>query len=220
MNDITGFMMWEQLKIMDHCYGIMRWLLRGYLASGPSRVEIFSWEKPMEKPSRNPETSLCTFVGAWWYFCGFLLQVLILWMDEPLGACHWFPIEKNSWIQDSMPTRKKRGVAGKCTLPAGFVHNHTQTCLFFRFVWSFARVCLGLLRSYWDLSEGWPIFGIWVDFLRFLWDFDRHVLMLKCLGLLWFGQFLRFLLDLLRFVWGLLSIQSDLFRLWWGCCRL
>jgi hypothetical protein len=119
-----------------------------------------------------------------------------------------------------MPTRKKRGVAGKCTLPAGFVHNHTQTCLFFRFVWSFARVCLGLLRSYWDLSEGWPIFGIWVDFLKFLWDFDRHVLMLKCLGLLWFGQFLRFLLDLLRFVWGLLSIQSDLFRLWWGCCRL
>ena len=33
---------------------------RGYLASGPSRVEIFSWEKPMEKPCRNPETSLET----------------------------------------------------------------------------------------------------------------------------------------------------------------
>ena len=71
--------------------------------------------------------------------------------------------------------------------------------------------CQGLF----EFSEGLAHFlGFGSDFVRFLWDFDRHVLMLKCLGLLWFGQFLRFLLDLLRFVWGLLSIQSDLFRLW------
>ena len=60
----------------------------------------------------------------------------------------------------------------------------------------FLGLCGLLLRFCWDLSGGWTIFGI-VFFFRFLWDFDRHVLMLKCLGLLWFGQFLRFLLDLL-----------------------
>ena len=50
-----------------------------------------------------------------------------------------------------MPTRKKKGTAGKCTLPAGFVHNHARKLqflgfgCFFRFLWSFARVCGGLL---------------------------------------------------------------------------
>ena len=73
-------------------------------------------------------------------------------------------------------------------------------------MWSFARVCWGLLRFYWDLSGGWPIFGLWGVFFSVLWDFDRHVLMLKCLGLLSFGPFLGFLLDLFRFVWGLFSI--------------
>ena len=41
----------------------------------------------------------------------------------------------------------------------------TPEHVFLRFVWSFARVYLGLLRFYWDLSEGWPIFGIWVGSL-------------------------------------------------------
>jgi len=71
-------------------------------------------------------------------------------LDEPVDATD-FLLRKTCWIQDSMPTRKKRGMAGTCTLPAGFVHNRTRTC-FFRFVWSFARVCLNFLR-------GWPIFG-------------------------------------------------------------
>ena len=84
---------------------------------------------------------------------------------------------------------------------------------FLRFVWSFARVGWGLLRFYWDLSGGWPILGFGCFFL-FLWDFDRHVLMLKCLGLLWFGPFFGVSLDLFRFVWGLFSIWSDLFRFW------
>ena len=74
-----------------------------------------------------------------------------------------------------MPTRKKKGTAGKCTLPAGFVHNHARKLqflgfgVFFRFLWSFARVCGGLLFFF--------------LICRFLWDFDRRVLMLKCLGL-------------------------------------
>ena len=153
----NGSLLWD--------YGMVAY--RGYLASGPSR-ELKSLGKANGKTIQefrniSGDTFKWVLDGIFVDFC--CRCWFFGWMnhDEPLGACHWFPIEENSWIQDSMPTRKKRGVAGKCTLPTGFVHNHTRTW-FLRFVWSFARGCLGLLRFYWDLSEGWPIFGIWVDF--------------------------------------------------------
>ena len=146
------------------------------------------------------------------------LQVSILWMDKPVGASHWFVLKKAFEIKDSsMPTRKRKGVAGislsrncwkELLLSAFWLPSPFRGFWWdlFRFVCDFVRFFWGLLRFYWDLSGGWPIFGLWGVFFSVLWDFDRHVLMLKCLGLLSFGPFLGFLLDLFRFVWGLFSI--------------
>ena len=86
----------------------------------------------------------CLMVFLWIFVAG------VDSLDEPMGACHCVPIEKTCWIQDSMPTRKKRGVAGKCTLPAGFVHNR-----------SFAEVLLGSvwgLDHFWDLGVFFQVF--------------------------------------------------------------
>ena len=53
----------------------------------------------------------------------------------------------------------------------------------------------GLLRFCWDL---WGVAHLWD--LGVFFDFDRHVLMLKCLGLPWFGPFLDFCWIFVRFV--------------------
>ena len=162
-----------------------------------------SWnlrEKPLEKPSRNPETSLETHL---WVLDGIfndkhwvnvhISNIIILkcsydiffggvdsldrWTSECLPLISYW--EKHFGSKAACPHAKREG---------WLANAHCQLVL--------STTGL-LLRFCWDLSGGWTIFGIWVFFFRFSWDFDRHVLMLKCLGLLWFGQFLRFLLDLL-----------------------
>ena len=68
-------------------------------------------ENPRESKTRHPLHIFGFLMGFLGIFGGFKFSYGCMWVLA-------------FWIKDSsMPTRKRKGVAGKCTLPAGLVHN-------------------------------------------------------------------------------------------------